>query len=88
MAVIVEIQNTGDPAGRSEVIAVVEHVMGDRPGRWQVSIVASPERDVWHLKVTGPCAFERTYTLERAAGEQTAEAVGRILSKILPAVNS
>ncbi len=41
MAVEVEMQNTGDPALRTEVIAVVEHMLADRAGDWRVSIIGA-----------------------------------------------
>jgi len=41
MAVTVEMHNTGDSVLRSEIIAVVEHVLSDRPGDWSVSIISS-----------------------------------------------
>ena len=41
MSVLVEFHNTGDAAIRSEVQAIVEHVLSDRPGEWRVSIVGS-----------------------------------------------
>ena len=37
MAVMVEMENTGDPAARAEIVAVIEHVLSDRPGDWRVS---------------------------------------------------
>jgi hypothetical protein len=87
MAVEVEMQNTGDPALRAEIIAVIEHMFADRKGIWQVSIIGSQDRAAWYLKVTGPNAFERSYTLERAAGEQRVEVIRAILSKLLPRKN-
>lgn len=61
----------GDPSLRAEVIAVIEHMFADRRGIWQVSIIGSQDRAAWYIKVTGPNAFERSYTLERAAGRTT-----------------
>ena len=67
----------GDPSLRAEVIAVIEHMFADRRGIWQVSIIGSQDRAAWYIKVTGPNAFERSYTLERAAGQQRVEVIQR-----------
>jgi hypothetical protein len=84
MAVLVEIQHTGDPNMQAEVRAVVEHVLADRPGDWRVSITGSQANDRWELKITGPNAFERSYTLEGSAGEHRPEAIRLILGKMVP----
>ena len=54
MSVLVEFHNTGDAAIRSEVQAIVEHVLSDRPGEWRVSIVGSRGKEDWEMKVEGP----------------------------------
>ncbi len=41
MAVLVEMQHTGDPNMQEEVRAVIEHVLADRPGDWRASIMGS-----------------------------------------------
>jgi hypothetical protein len=87
MAVVVEMQNTGDAAKRTEVVAAIEHVLAERSGNWRVSIVGSQANDRWEMKVTGPNAFERSYTLEGASGEHRAEVIRAILGKMLPAKN-
>ena len=69
---------------QAEVRAVVEHVLADRPGNWRVSITGSQANDRWELKITGPHAFERSYTLEGSAGEHRPEAIRPILLKMLP----
>src|SRR5438046_5045365 len=51
-----EMQNTGDPALRQEVVATVEHVLSDRAGDWRVSIIGSQANDRWEMKITGPNA--------------------------------
>jgi hypothetical protein len=51
MAVMIEMQNTGDPRARGEIVAVIEHVLSDRPGEWRVSIVGSHANDNWEMKV-------------------------------------
>jgi hypothetical protein len=50
MAVIVEMQNTGDLANRSEIIASIEQVLCEEPGDWRVSIVGSRGSDDWKIK--------------------------------------
>jgi hypothetical protein len=60
MAVIVEMQNTGDPRVRMEVLAMIEHVLSGRPGEWRVSIIGSRENDNWEMKIEGPKGFQRT----------------------------
>jgi hypothetical protein len=88
MAVAVDMQNTGDPVVTGEVKAAIEHLLVDRPGNWRVSIIGSQANDQWEMKITGPNAFERSYTLEGTAGEHQAEAIRAILGKMLPAVKS
>jgi hypothetical protein len=85
MAVVVEMQNTGDSAVRTEVIALIEHMLAERAGDWRVSIVGSQANNRWEMKVTGPNAFERSYTLEGESGEHRAEVIRVILAKMLPA---
>jgi len=68
MAVTVEMYHTGDPAVRSEVVAVLEHVFADRPGEWRGSIIGSQADDRGGMKITGPQGFERLYTLEGSSG--------------------
>ncbi len=84
MPVVVEMQNTGDSAVGSEVVAVVEHMFSDRSGQWRVSILGSQESDRWEMKVTGPNEFERSYTLEGEAGEHEAGVIRAILVRMLP----
>lgn len=84
MAILVEMQHTGDAASQREVAAVIEHMLADRPGDWRVSIVGSQANDRWEMKITGPNAFERSYTLEGASGEHRPEVMRIILGKMLP----
>ena len=60
MAVMVEMQNTGDPGLQREVVATIEHVLSDRAGDWRVSIMGSQANDRWEMKIFGPNAFERS----------------------------
>jgi hypothetical protein len=85
MAVSIEIQNTGDDRARREILASVEHVLGDAAGEWRVSIVGSRESDNWEMKVEGPRGFERSYTLVGQVGEHQPEAIRNVLMKLLPA---
>jgi hypothetical protein len=85
MTTTVEMQHTGDPAVRAEVITVVEHLLAERPGEWRVTIMGSQANDRWEMRITGPNAYERSYTLEGSAGEHRAEAILDILSRMLPA---
>ena len=78
-------QNTGDPRVRGEIVAIIEHVLSDRPGEWRVSIVGSHGNDNWEMKVEGPAGFERSYTLVGGAGEHEPAAIGNLVVKLLPA---
>src|SRR5277367_1972083 len=76
MAISVEMQHwRSESVGRVRV--VVEHVLADRPGDWRVSITGSQANDRWELKITGPNAFERSYTLEGSPKEQLLAERGR-----------
>src|SRR5229473_1922284 len=47
MAVSVELQHTGRvPVVRSEIGAIIEHALADRPGDWRVSIIGSQVNDL------------------------------------------
>jgi hypothetical protein len=84
MAVLVEMHNTGDPGLRSEIVAVIEHVLADRPGDWRVSIIGSQANDRWELKITGPNGFGRSCTLEGTAGQHEPEVIRAIVGKMVP----
>jgi hypothetical protein len=51
---------------------------------WRVSIVGSQANDEWEMKIVGPNAFERSYALERSAGEHRPEVIRVILGRMLP----
>ena len=69
MAVMIEMHHTGCvPVVRSEIVATIEHALADRPGDWRVLIIGSQANDRWEMRITGPSAFERSYTLEGSAG--------------------
>jgi hypothetical protein len=84
MAVRIEMQNTGDPRVRGEIVAIIEHVLSDRAGEWLVSIVGSHANDHWVMKVEGAAGFERSYTPVGAAGEHEPAAIGNLVVKLLP----
>ena len=83
MAVIVEMQNTGDLANRSEIIASIEHGLCEEPGDWRIWIIGSHGSDAWDMKVEGPRWFERRYTLSASLGEHQPEAVRSLLVRLL-----
>jgi hypothetical protein len=84
MAVSVEMHNTGDPALQRDVVVMVEHVLADRPGTWRVVIVGSQGSDRWGMKITGPNAFERSYTLEGTAGQHEPRAIAALVARMVP----
>jgi hypothetical protein len=84
MAVSVEMYHTGDPRAQSEVQAIVEHVLADRSGDWRVLIVGSQANDRWEMTITGPNAFERSYTLEGSAGEHEPSVIGSLVARMVP----
>ena len=83
MAVIVELQNTGDTESQRDVRAMIEHVLSDRLGDWRVSIIGSQANDRWEMMILGPHAFERCYTLEGAAGQHEPAVIGEIVAKVV-----
>lgn len=83
MAVVVEMQNTGHLANRSEIVASIERAFSQEPGDWQILIVGSRGSDDWELKVEGPRGFERIYTLSGSAGERQPEVIRTVLLKLL-----
>ena len=87
MPVTVETHNTGDAALQRDLIAMIEHVLVDRPGDWRVEILGSQGTDRWEMKITGPNAFERSYTLEGDLGQHEPSTVSAIITRMLPAKN-
>lgn len=84
MAITVTVAHLGDAELAREVQVAIEHVLANYPGEWRVSVVGSQANDRWELKVFGPNLFERSYTLEGAAGEHRAETIRAVLGRILP----
>jgi hypothetical protein len=86
MTVMIEMHHTGCvPAVRSEIEAIIERALADRPGQWRVLIIGSQANDRWEMSMTGPSAFERTYTLERSLGEHEPQIIGRIVARMVSA---
>jgi len=52
----------------------------DRPGDWRVEILGSQGTDRWEMKITGPNAFERSYTLEGSLGQHEPNVVSAIIA--------
>lgn len=84
MPVTVEMHNTGDATSQRDVVAMVEHVLSDRPGDWRVLILGTQANDRWEMKITGPNAFERSFTLEGELGQHEPNAVAGIIARMLP----
>jgi hypothetical protein len=82
MAVTVEMQNTGDSESRKEIVAAIEHVLSDRPGNWNVSIVGSRENGDWEMKIEGPNGFQRLYTC--GPDQREPGTIRQLLTKLLP----
>ena len=55
-----------------------------RPGDWRVWIVGSQANDRWEMRIVGPNAFERSYTLERIAHEHEPTVIADIVSRMMP----
>jgi hypothetical protein len=85
MSVLVEVHNTGDPSLRVEVAAVIDHVLSQRSGDWRVLILGSQANDQWEMKITGPNAFERSYTLEGTAGQHDPQIIRGIVARMVSA---
>jgi hypothetical protein len=45
MSVTVEMHHTGDAERQRDVVAIVEHVLSDRPCDWRVFIIGSQAND-------------------------------------------
>ena len=84
MAVVVEMQNTGDSTIRSEIVALIEHALCERTGEWRVSIIGSRGSDNWEMKLEGPKGFERVCTLAGSAGQHQPEVIRSVLLRLLP----
>lgn len=76
--------NMGNRELQRDVVAIIEHVLSDRPGDWQVSITGSQGSDLWEMKITGPNGFERSYALEGKAGEHESQAIAALVARMVP----
>jgi hypothetical protein len=84
MAVTLEMQHAGDMADHADILAIIEHVLADRPGDWRISIVGSQANDRWEMTIVGPNGFERSYTLEGSVGEHEPGFIGSIVGRMVP----
>lgn len=85
MAVSVELHHTRCvSAVRAEIEAIIEHALADRRGDWRVLIVGSQANDRWEMRITGPSAFERSYTLEGSFGEHEPQVIGKLVARMVP----
>ena len=84
MPVTIELQNLGDAQLSREIIARIEHALSEKQGDWLVSIAGSRASETWEMKVAGPNAFERSYTLSGTAGEHEPEAIRRLVNQLVP----
>ncbi|HEV3511916.1 MAG TPA: hypothetical protein VGS05_09460 [Candidatus Sulfotelmatobacter sp.] len=84
MPVTVEMHNTGNADSQRDIVALIEHVLADRSGDWRVEILGSQGSDRWEMKITGPNAFERSYTLEGELGQHEPSSVAAIVARMLP----
>src|SRR5207244_13498378 len=55
----------------------------DRPGDWRVSIIGSQANDRWAMRIFGPNAFERSYTLEGSSVEHRQEMIRAVVGQLL-----
>ena len=46
--------------------------------------MGSQANDKWEMKITGPSAFERSYTLEGTVGDHRPEMIRVLLGKLVP----
>jgi hypothetical protein len=51
------------------------------PGDWRGFDYRAQANDRWEMKIVGPHAFERSHTLEGAAGEHRPQVIGQLLTK-------
>lgn len=84
MGVTIELQNLGDPDVCQEIVARIEHAFSDKTGEWRVSIAGSRASENWEMKVVGPSAFERSYTLSSVAGEHEPDTIRRLILQLVP----
>jgi hypothetical protein len=83
MPVVVEMHNVGDLNLQRDVVSIVQHVLSGHVGDWRVLIIGSQESDQWEMKIFGPNAFERSYTLDRTSGEHEPRRIAALVSRIV-----
>ena len=84
MAVSVDLQHTSCvPVVRSEIGAIIEHALADRPGDWRVSIIGSQANDRWEMRITGPNHFSPTIDRNITANRECPEAAWATLSEAI-----
>ena len=88
MGVTIELQNLGDAQMCRDITEHIERAFADRRGDWRVSIAGSRASQNWEMRVEGPNAFERTYTLAGATGEHEPEAIRRLVLQLIPATST
>src|SRR5580765_2614237 len=62
---------------------VMNHVLSQKSGDWRVVILGSQANDQWEMKITGPNAFERSYTLEGTAGQHEPQVIPGIVARMV-----
>jgi len=65
IAVIVELQNTGDSAARAELAVAIEQALSDRPGDWTVSMTGPRGEHPLGLEAERPCGVRLVVYAER-----------------------
>jgi len=84
MGVTIELQNLGDTELCRDITARIEHAFAERGGSWRVSITGSRASEGWEMRIEGPNAFERSYSLIATAGEHEPEAILRLIIRMIP----
>jgi CRISPR/Cas system CSM-associated protein Csm3 (group 7 of RAMP superfamily) len=51
---------------------------------WRVVIVGSQANNRWEMRIFGPKAFERSYTLEGTAGEHDPQRIATLVARLVP----
>ena len=85
MGVTIDLQNLGDAQLCRDITAHIEHAFADRRGDWRVSIAGSRANANWEMRVEGPNAFERAYSLTGSSGEHEPEVIRRLILQLIPA---
>ena len=62
---------------------MIEQELPQKSGDWRVVILGSQANDRWDMKITGPNAFERSYTLEGTERAARPQIIGGIVAKMV-----